>query len=440
MPIQEDETALVVWAMWRHYYRYRDIEFIRPMWVDVVQKAADFMCKYRDERTGLPLPSYDLWEERWGVHAFTVATVYGGLKAARNFAVCFGDRERAEKYAKAAAEIKAGAAKYLFSKKLDRFVRRLVPKDSPVPPGDASYEEKTPLTPESDVDQYYEVDEVIDASLYSIFKFHLFAADDPRVESTMRQVEQKLWVKTRVGGVARYENDYYHRVSNDIAAVPGNPWFICTLWLADYFITRAQTISDLKLALPIFEWTAGHSLESGVLAEQVNPYTNEPISVSPLTWSHATVVSTSIKYLEKLESLQLCDSCHQPVYRLRRAGPVEVKSQATFDRLEAEFEIADNRETMSPVGHFQQTNPLTNQTTKATIAIDVRDCIGCDVCVAHCNKDVLKMVDGKALVDLNNVNHCDMDGQCVEVCPTNVVTLKIQPVTETLPLPIPDVA
>ena len=43
MPIQEDETALVVWALWRHYYRYRDIEFIRPLWVDVVQKAADFM-------------------------------------------------------------------------------------------------------------------------------------------------------------------------------------------------------------------------------------------------------------------------------------------------------------------------------------------------------------------------------------------------------------
>src|SRR3712207_9032671 len=81
LPIQEDETALVVWALWRHYYRYRDIEFIRPIWVDVVQKAADFMVRYRDQRTGLPLPSYDLWEERWGVHAFTVATVYGGLRS-----------------------------------------------------------------------------------------------------------------------------------------------------------------------------------------------------------------------------------------------------------------------------------------------------------------------------------------------------------------------
>src|SRR5690348_3618377 len=316
MPIQEDETALVVWALWRHYFRYRDIEFIRPLWVDVVQKAADFMVKYRDPRTGLPLPSYDLWEERWGVHAFTVATVYGGLKAARNFAVCFGDRAKAEIYNKAAEEIRAGAARHMYSDKLGRFVRRLVPRDMPTPPDEPNYEETSKLVTED----LYEVDETIDASLYAIYKFRLFDADDERVEATMKAVEDKLWIKTRVGGVARYENDYYHRVSNDIQAVPGNPWFICTLWLADYFITRAQSPADLKMALPIFEWTANHALESGVLAEQVNPYTNAPISVSPLTWSHATVVSTAIKYLEKLEHLQRCTTCSQPIYRMRRSG------------------------------------------------------------------------------------------------------------------------
>src|SRR5689334_3880643 len=369
MPIQEDETALVVWALWRHYYRYRDIEFIRPLWVDVVQKAADFMARYRDPRTGLPLPSYDLWEERWGVHAFTVATVYGGLKAAHNFAVAFGDRARAKVYSEAAEQVKAGAAKYLFSAKLNRFVRRLVNRETPKPPDSPTYKETAPLAPlvratesgavmewSSDgvetagplhhsttpplnhsttsftVDELFEVDETIDASLYAIFKFHLFDADDPRVQSTMRAVEQKLWVKTSVGGVARYESDYYHRVSHDIATVPGNPWFICTMWLADYFISRAKSLDELKMALPIFEWTAAHALESGVLAEQVNPYTSEPLSVSPLTWSHATVVSTAIKYLEKLEELQVCDACHHPFFRLRRRGTVSVKSQAVFDR------------------------------------------------------------------------------------------------------------
>src|SRR3954465_11656380 len=352
LPIQEDETALVVWALWRHYYRYRDIEFIRPLWVDIVQKAADFMCKYRDERTGLPLPSYDLWEERWGVHAFSVATVYGGLKAARNFAVCFGDRAKAEMYNEAAEEIKLAAAKYLWSDKLGRFVRRLVPKDNPTPPNASDYSESVELKPDEEIEDIYEVDETLDASVYAIFKFNLFDSEDPRVVATMKAVEDKLWVKTRVGGVARYENDYYHRVSNDIASVPGNPWFICTLWMADYFIARAQTPSELKLALPIFEWTASHALESGVLAEQVNPYTNQPISVSPLTWSHATVVSTAISYLEKLESLQLCDSCQQPLYRMRKAGPVEVKSHATFDVLNAGFERLVDPATISSIGKF----------------------------------------------------------------------------------------
>ena len=433
MPIQEDETALVVWALWRHYHRYRDIEFIRPLWVDVVQKAADFMDRYRDKKTGLPLPSYDLWEERWGIHAFTVATVYAGLKAAANFAVCFGDREKAAQYRTAAEEIQAAAGRYLFSPKLNRFVRRLVSREVPKPPDSENYRETASLAPSTD--ELFEVDETIDASLYAIFKFHLFEADDPRVVSTMRAVEEKLWVKTRVGGLARYENDCYHRVSNDNAAVPGNPWFICTLWLADYYISRAKTMADLKSALPIFQWTAAHALESGVLAEQVHPYTNAPLSVSPLTWSHATVVSTVIKYLEKLEQLQLCNECNQPVYRLRRRGTTEVQSQAHFNRLEAEFDTDDAREITSPVGQFISMVPgpipslpgTTAAVRKITLSIDTRDCIGCDMCVAHCEQNVLRMVAGKALVDLTQLNHCDLDGACVEVCPTKVVTLKIQP-------------
>ena len=429
LPIQEDETALIVWALWRHYFRYRDIEFIRPLWVDIVQKAADFMCEYRDPRTGLPQPSYDLWEERWGVHTFSVATVYGGLKAARNFAVCFGDRERAERYNKAAEEIKAAAYKHLWSEKLGRYVRRLVPKDAPTPPEDTTYTEEVELK-EAETTDIYEVDEILDASIYAIFKFHLFEADDPRVVATMKKIEERLWVKTKVGGLARYENDYYHRISNDIENVPGNPWFICTLWLADYYITRAKTIAELKEALPIFEWTASHALESGILAEQVNPYTNEPISVSPLTWSHATVVSTAIKYLEKLETLQRCDSCNQSVFRLRRRGTVEVKSQAVFDRYEAGFEVIGNRETSSTIGNFVAGEPP----RKVTLAIDVRDCIGCEICVAHCSKGVLKMVDGKAMIDLRNLNHCNLDGECVDVCPTDVVTLAFEEIPQPEPV------
>ena len=92
LPIQEDETALVLWALWRHFWMYRDVEYVRPLYHSLICKAADFMVSFRDPETHLPLPSYDLWEERYGVHTYTTATVYGGLLAARNFAQTFGDQ------------------------------------------------------------------------------------------------------------------------------------------------------------------------------------------------------------------------------------------------------------------------------------------------------------------------------------------------------------
>ena len=324
LPIQEDETALVVWVLWRHYWRYRDIEFMRPLWVDIVQPAADFMVRYRDPRTGLPQPSYDLWEERWGVHAFTVATVYGGLIAARNFAVSFGDRERAERYEQAADEVKQAAIKHLWSPKLNRFVRRLVPRESLPPPRepDSQDPESAKAQHVEGAEELFEVDETLDASLFALYKFHLLEPHDPRVVATMKAIEEQLWVKTPVGGVARYAGDYYHRISDDIENVPGNPWFICTLWLADYFIQRARTKEELKQAVPIFEWAANHALESGILAEQVNPYTNHPVSVSPLTWSHATVCSTVVKYLEKLEQLDAVNAGPE-AFRMRVPGRLQ---------------------------------------------------------------------------------------------------------------------
>ena len=31
LPIQEDETALAIWALWKHFQRYRDIESARAL-------------------------------------------------------------------------------------------------------------------------------------------------------------------------------------------------------------------------------------------------------------------------------------------------------------------------------------------------------------------------------------------------------------------------
>jgi len=290
LPVQEDETALVLWALWRHFERYRDVEFIKPHYRGLVVRAAEWMCRYRYEDSGLPRPSWDLWEERRGVHAWTVGATWAGLQAAANFAEVFGEADLAAKYRGVADEIKAGVREYLMSSELGCFARTVKLRD----------------------DGTWEHDRTVDASLIGLWYFGMFAPHDSEIVATMETMRHRLWVKTDVGGVARYENDYYHQVSDDVENVPGNPWFICTLWLAQWYIAKARNAEDLRPALDILDWVTDHDLRSGVMAEQVHPYTNEPLSVSPLTWSHATLVMTVQEYLSKRAHLNPCPECGQP--------------------------------------------------------------------------------------------------------------------------------
>ncbi|MDT4897742.1 MAG: hypothetical protein QOH25_2819 [Acidobacteriota bacterium] len=293
VPIQEDETALVLWALWHHYDEFRDIEFARRLYRPLITSAADFLMRFRDEETGLPQPSWNLWEDRRAVHTFTCATVVAGLRAAANFATLFGEPLLAESYEQAALEVCDGMRAFLYRPELGRFARSIMPVEG----------------------GGFEVDETIDASLFGIFYFKAFAHDDTMVRETMSAVEARLWAKTDVGGLARYEADGYMRVTDDVEKVPGNPWFICTLWLADYRIASAKSLEDLERAVEILEWVVERALPSGVLAEQVDPLTGAPVSVSPLTWSHSTVVATVIAYLRKLEALLECEACGRPLFR-----------------------------------------------------------------------------------------------------------------------------
>jgi GH15 family glucan-1,4-alpha-glucosidase len=78
-PIQEDSTALVLMTLWDYYRKTRDLELLRGLYSSVVVPCGRFLASYRDPVTGLPAPSYDLWEERRGIHTFTVAAVVAGV-------------------------------------------------------------------------------------------------------------------------------------------------------------------------------------------------------------------------------------------------------------------------------------------------------------------------------------------------------------------------
>lgn len=280
LPIQEDETALVLFALWKDYERHGEIELPQSLYPSLVRKAAAFLCQYVEPTLGLPLPSYDLWEERYGIWTYTVASVYGGLMGASFFAELFGDYERSDHYRLVAEQMKRAIVARLWDEEAGRFARGLVWRND-----------------------RWEKDMTLESSLFGLFAFGVFPASDDRVNRTMQAIARDLAIRTEVGGIARYTNDYYFQQSGDIDRIPGNPWIICTLWVANFQIETALEPGDLDEPRATLEKVAGWTLAGGNLPEQLHPIEGAPLSVAPLTWSHATYVETVCKYVRKREQL-----------------------------------------------------------------------------------------------------------------------------------------
>ena len=285
LPVQEDETGLVLWALWQHYRIHRNLDFVVDLYSTLVVPAADWMVAYTDQRNGLPIPSWDLWEERWGVHAFTVGAVWGGLDAARNFADLFGDGGAFSRYRDAAERLREASDTHLYSPDLGRFPRRITVED----------------------DETLTVDTVLDSAIYGLWRFGMYPADDPRIVDTMQAIATQLRNNSNAGGIARYMDDYYFKVEPDSRKAPGNPWFMCTLWLAQWYIATARSAADLQPARDFIQWAVAHQLPGGLLSEQLDPNTGAPLSVSPLTWSHAEFIVTVDEFCRTAD-------------RIRRAG------------------------------------------------------------------------------------------------------------------------
>jgi oligosaccharide amylase len=276
IPIQEDETALVIRSIWHHYEKFGDIEFLQEIYNSFVSKAANFLVRYIDKKTGLPKESYDLWEEHRGVFAYTVASTYAGLQAAIKISETLGRFAKVKSYERAADRIRKAFETYFYDKKLKRFIKSVRIKDGKITNRDTT----------------------LDASIFSISYLGLLPNDDKRVISTMNALHDVLWVKTLIGGMARYQNDYYHRRDHN-PEIPGNPWIITTMWYADWLIVTSKDANDLEQARKLIEWAGYVANKAGMMPEQLHPFTGEHLSVSPLTWSHSSFVQTLISYDKK---------------------------------------------------------------------------------------------------------------------------------------------
>jgi len=262
LAIQEDETASVLFMM-NEYYKYsQDKTLITNFYHTFIKPCASFIAGFIDDATGLPHATYDLWEEKFLTTTYTVCTVIAGLEAAAEMATLVEHPDDAVVWNRAAEKVRGNLDKLYHP---DGYYRKgfLLQAD-----GSLAYDDTLDIS-----------------SFFGLFMFAQTDLDDPKLLSTLKHVEQRLFNATPIGGVIRYENDNYFRTKHQYK---GNPWIVCSLWLAQYY----QAAGRSQEAQTLLDWTQARAYPSGALSEQFDPDTGVSLGVTPLVWSHAESLNT----------------------------------------------------------------------------------------------------------------------------------------------------
>lgn len=265
--IQEDETAIVIHMLGEYFDASSDIAFIESMYATFIQPAANFMADFRDESTKLPHASYDLWEEKFLTSSYTTAVTYRALLTAATLADALEFPDDAAHWRDIADEIASGC--HVFYDEIRGALRKgyLLQDDGSL-----------------------QFDNTLDVSnAYGPLMFATKAFGSKAIRNTYKVVKEVLLDKSPSGGAARYEHDSYF-ASNP--PYMGNPWFVTTLWVAQYYLQIARHPD----AEQIINWTLKNSLHSGALSEQINPTNASPLGVAPLVWSHAELINTLLDF------------------------------------------------------------------------------------------------------------------------------------------------
>jgi GH15 family glucan-1,4-alpha-glucosidase len=272
-PIQEDETALVLFVFAQFYQMHADPRLLREFYEPMILPMANFLASYIDEMTGLPKPSYDLWEEVFLTTTYTTSVVYAALLAAAELAEASGDSGNAVRWRSAADDIAMAAHKHLYNKERKAFYKGLIVKNG-----------------------HIEHNETFDiSSVFGVFMFGLFPVGSEELTSAVETLHNIFKIDDTSVGLPRYENDGYYRVD---PSSQGNWWFISSLWLAQYYFETNQAEAGKR----ILAWVKDHAGSSGLLSEQLNPIDGSFVSVAPLTWSHAEYIATLLDSITEKKS------------------------------------------------------------------------------------------------------------------------------------------
>jgi len=268
LAIQEDETASMLFMLNELFEASNDSIYIQNLYHSFIAPCANFMAGYIDEQTGLPHASYDLWEERFATFTYTTCIVIAGLEAAANLAKVAEEPSDAVNWQRAADSIRSHL-------------------DSLYNP-DGHFRKSALLT-----GKQLEYDDTMDiASMYGPFMYAKLPLSDGRMARTVEHAEKTILNTGPLGGVIRYTGDNYFLSKPKYS---GNPWIVCTLWLAQFYISANRE----EEARMLIDWALDRQLPSGILSEQYDPVDGAALSVAPLVWSHAELINTILDYYQK---------------------------------------------------------------------------------------------------------------------------------------------
>jgi len=273
--IQIDEPASVIGIAYLHFSRTKDFIWLQNYW-PTIQRGLRFLEEFHGPEHPLGQPSHDLWEERMGIHAYSLAAVANAFNVGAHLAGELGETQLQSRYNER-------------GKRFTHLIQEnFAPDEGPI--------RRSFVVNSWDYHRgggYW--DEVADVSMLGLIRpFGVLDRKGQAAHRIIEMVRSRLWSKS-VGGLVRYEGDHYRG---------GNPWVLTTLWLAGVDLT----LGNRQEARELFQWSTSKATELGMLPEQVHKESGRPFWVIPLAWSHAMYLIFVRDVLDRKAEGQIWDT------------------------------------------------------------------------------------------------------------------------------------
>jgi GH15 family glucan-1,4-alpha-glucosidase len=123
----------------------------------------------------------------------------------------------------------------------------------------------------------------LDASALRLPIIGLVGAGDPRMRSTIAQIEQQLM---RDGLVYRYRT-----VDDGVSGEEKGTFTMCTFWLIDNYILLGR----LREAEELFEHVLSFQNDIGLFSEEIDPDTGEQLGNFPQAFTHISLINSAAR-------------------------------------------------------------------------------------------------------------------------------------------------